>query len=92
MKPEVMKPEVREPEKEYWLDNPRNVTKIIYAVYLVCALLASADLLYDKEDIHFEFEKVFGFFGFFGFLACVALVLSAKLMRLVVRREEDYYD
>ena len=80
------------PDREYWLDNPRNVTKIVYAVYLVCALLAGADLLYRKEHVHFEFEKLFGFFGFFGFLACVALVLAAKLMRLAVRREEDYYD
>ena len=77
--------------KKYWLDDSRNVNKIVYSLYIVCALLVLADLLYDKHA-HFDFENWFGFSGFFGFVACVALVLTAKLLRVVLKREEDYYD
>jgi hypothetical protein len=86
------------PEDQNWLDNPRNVNKVVYALYAICALLVGADLFLHKH-IHFEyenhfynFENWFGFFGCFGFVACVGLVLAAKLLRVVVIREEDYYD
>ena len=84
------------PEQKRWLDEPRNVNRIVYALYVVCALLVMVDLLvsshiYDKHG-DFDFELWFGFFGFFGFVACVGLVLAAKLLRIVLRREEDYYD
>ncbi len=85
-------------ENKYWLDDPRNVNKIVYALYAICALLVGADLVYHKH-IHFtyeneayNFEDWFGFFGFFGFVACVGLVLAARLLRIVLKREEDYYD
>ena len=44
------------------------------------------------KETHFVFEKWFGFFGFFSFVACLTLVLVARLVRHVLRREEDYYD
>jgi hypothetical protein len=79
-------------ERKYWLDDPRNVKKIVYALFAVCALLVGADLLLDHEHSHFPFESRFGFYGWFGFIACVALVLAAKVMRKLLMREEDYYD
>jgi len=30
-------------DRKYWLDNPRNVTRICWALYVVCALLFLAD-------------------------------------------------
>ena len=82
---------IMDSEKKYWLDDPRNVNKIVYTLYAVCALLIVCDLLYHKH-VHFDFEHWFGFFGFFGFVVCVALVLAARLLRVVLKREEDYYD
>jgi len=78
-------------EKKYWLDQPRNVDHLVYGLVLTCGLLLLADFFYHKE-IHFAFEGWFGFFGWFGFVFCVALVLLAKQMRRVVKRDEDYYD
>ncbi len=78
-------------EKTYWLDRPANVNKVVYALYAVCAMLVLADLLYHKH-VHFDFEKWFGFFGFFGFVACVGLVLAAKVLGVLLKRDEDYYD
>ena len=82
----------RTPEdKRYWLDDPRNVDKIFWTLCLVCLLLFGADALYTKK-VHFPFEGWFGFFGIFGFVACVGLVLAAKELRKILKRDEDYYD
>ena len=78
-------------ERPRWLDDPRNVNKIVYTLYTICGLLFVADLLYRKHP-HFDFDGWFGFFGIFGFIACVGLVLAAKQMRKVLMREQDYYD
>jgi hypothetical protein len=87
-----------DPEKKYWLDDPRNVNKIVYGVYAVCALLGLADFVYHKHT-HFDvdelvdvFEKLPGFYGFFGLLAFTGLVFSAKALRIILKRREDYYD
>lgn len=81
----------REGERRYWLDDPKNVDKIVYTLYTVCALLLLADLFYDRHA-HFEFENLIGFYGLFGFIGSVTLVMLAKQLRKVVMRPEDYYD
>ena len=80
-----------DPEKKYWLDDPRNVNKLVYGVYAVCALLGLVDFVYHKHT-HFDFEKLPGFYGFFGLLAFTGLVFSAKALRIILKRREDYYD
>ena len=78
-------------DRKYWLDEPGNVKKIIWALFAVCAALFLADAFYHKHS-HFEAENFFGFYAIFGFVVCVALVLAAKGMRLFLMRSEDYYD
>jgi phosphatidylserine synthase len=78
-------------DRKYWLDEPGNVKKIIWALLAVCAALFLADTFYHKHS-HFEAENFFGFYAIFGFVVCVALVLAAKGMRVFLMRSEDYYD
>lgn len=78
-------------EQVRWLDQPENVRKIHYAIWVVCVLLLVIELLIDKH-VEAAVEHWFGFHGFFSLLACVALVLGAKLLRRVTSRTEDYYD
>ena len=77
-------------EKVYWLDQPRNIDRLVHGLVVICALLVIADIFYHKHT-HFAFEGWFGFFAWFGFVGCVGLVLLAKGMRRVVKRDEDYY-
>jgi hypothetical protein len=77
--------------KSYWLDDPRNVDRLVWGLYATCALLFVIDWLVHKHG-PFAIEHVFGFYGLYGFIACVALVLAAKAMRVVLIRPEDYYD
>ena len=78
-------------EKKYWLDDPRNVTKVFYTLFGVCVLLVVADLFYDKH-VHFPWEGRLGFYAFYGFVAAFSLVLIAKQLRKILMRGEDYYD
>ena len=84
-------PESARGERKYWLDDPGNVRKIYGGLWIVCGLLVSADFFYDKHT-EFPIEHFVGFFGFYGFVSCVLLVLSAKQLRKIVGRGEDYYD
>ena len=43
-------------ETKYWLDHPRNVSRIVYTLYAVCTLLVLVDLL-SAKDGHFGFER-----------------------------------
>lgn len=82
-----MKPD----DKKRSLDDPKNVTLMYRALIAVCILLVLADLFYDKH-VHYGFESWFGIYGAYGFVSCVGLVLVAKELRRVLKRDEDYYD
>ncbi len=83
--------EQRHDDDRRWLDEPRNVDRVVYGLYAVCALMLVADLFYDKHP-HFAFEAWFGFYAWYGFVACVVLVLTAKGLRRLLMRDEHYYD
>lgn len=78
-------------ERPRWLDDKRNVTKVYRSVWVLCGLLLLVEPLVHKHG-DFSFEDWFGFHGLYGFVACVALVLAAKALRVVLHRPEDYYD
>ncbi len=78
-------------EKTYWLDDKRNVDKVWWTLIALCVLVFAGDFLYEKHP-EFEIEYLFGFYGLYGFIACVFLVLTAKVLRRILKRPEDYYD
>lgn len=78
-------------EKAYWLDDRRNVDKVVYTLYGICALLMASDVFISRHG-EFEIEHLFGFYGFYGFFGSVGLVLTAKQLRRILMRPEDYYD
>ena len=88
----VMAETPRDPaERRYWLDDPRNVTKIVWTLVAICTGLFFADAFYPKHG-YFAIEHVFGFYAIFGFVVCVGLVLAAKWMRTILMRPEEYYE
>lgn len=78
-------------EKRGWFDGRHTVDNIYRALWLICALLFVADLLYDKHAT-FEIEALFGFYGWFAVVSGLLLVFGARLLRKVLMRPEDYYD
>lgn len=77
--------------KKHLFDDPKNVKRVIHALYVVCGVSLLLDLVVHRHVDH-PWERLFGFYCLYGFAACVILVLIAKEMRKVLMRSEDYYD
>jgi hypothetical protein len=80
-----------ESKPRHWLDSSRNVTRLYRGLWIVCGLLVAVDLVVHRHE-EFGFAALFGFHAWYGFLACVVLVLTAKRLRRVLMRDEDYYE
>lgn len=78
-------------DRKYWLDDPANVTRLYLGVWFVGLLLVALDFVLHRHD-DLAFAETWGFYAFYGFVACVSLVLTAKGLRRLVKRPEDYYD
>jgi hypothetical protein len=80
------------PQKELTcLDSAKNRRKVVRYFYVCLILLLIVDFFIPKHG-HFSWETAPAFYAVYGFVACVSLIFVAKLLRLLVRRKEDYYD
>jgi hypothetical protein len=77
--------------KRYFLDKPANVTALWRVFVAVCAALLLVDLLYHRHVAH-PWESLLGFYGLFGFIGIVLLIMTAKQLRRLLARKENYYD
>ena len=80
------------PKKELnFLDSPENRKKVRLYFYISLCILLIVDFFIHKHG-HFPWESAPVFYAVYGFVACVSLIFVAKLLRLIVKRKEDYYD
>ncbi len=75
-----------------WFERPGNINLMIGMLVLACVLLVVAEFFYENPHPHFPIESSFAFQAWFGFVAFASVVFLGRLLRLIVRREEDYYD
>jgi len=74
----------------HWLTRPATIRKLWWGFSIVLALTVAAQLfIYVKG--YFGVDGWFGFGAVFGFLSCLAMVLVAKGLGFVLKRNEDYY-
>jgi hypothetical protein len=78
-------------DKQYFLDKPRNVKRLIQGFYGCCVVLFVLDFVIHRHSSH-SWENLWGFYALYGFGSCVVLVLLAKQMRKFLMRHENYYD
>ena len=72
-------------------DKPENVKKFLGFFYAVLVLLLIIDLFIHKHSA-FAWDGAPAFFAVYGFISCVLLIFIAKLLRICIKRDEDYYD
>lgn len=72
-------------------DKPRNVKILLGVFYAVLVLLLVADPFIHKHA-EFPWADAPGFFAAYGFVACVLVIGIAKLFRVFLKQNEDYYD
>ncbi|MGB5492416.1 MAG: hypothetical protein WBM76_16440 [Woeseiaceae bacterium] len=77
-------------ENTHWLTRPATIRKLWWGFSVVLALTVAAQFfIYVKG--YFGVDGWFGFGAVFGFLSCLAMVLVAKALGVVLKRNEDYY-
>lgn len=63
---------------------------LLIAFSILCASALALEAFLERHtDI--EGEEIFAFYPLYGFVSIVVLVLLAKILRRIARREEDYY-
>ena len=77
-------------EPDHWLVSPATI-RLIWRISI--AVLAATVLLQLVIGIkgYFGFDGWLGFGAVFGFLSCVIMVLVAKALGVVLKRDENYY-
>jgi hypothetical protein len=87
--------------QHYWLDEPKNIKKVIRGFYVVCAVVFLGDVAHQMlshrhqqgPDSLAGLEAIPGFYAVYGLVACSILVILAKyFLRPAVMRDEAYYD
>jgi hypothetical protein len=77
--------------KPHWLTRPGTIRGLWWIGGGVLVLVTLAGKAVDIRP-HFGIDGTFGFYGWYGFVTCVAMVLAAKALGVVLKRPEPYYD
>jgi hypothetical protein len=77
-------------EDDAWLARPSTIRLLWRVFAVVLAASVAAQLLF-KVKGYFAVDGWLGFGAVFGFLSCVAMVLFAKAMGWILKRDETYY-
>lgn len=86
-----MKQQGRERVWAVWLYRPHNWRKLWWGFGIVLALTVLAQIAVHVHA-HFGFDGWPGFNAVYGFGSCALMVIAAKLIGVVLKRPEDYYD
>ncbi|MBU1172008.1 MAG: hypothetical protein KKD44_20830 [Proteobacteria bacterium] len=74
-----------------FFDRPKNVKGFLLVFYLSLVALLIYDFFVHKHD-HIHMGNAPEFYAVYGFVSCVALIFIAKVLRLAIKRNEDYYE
>ena len=74
----------------HWLVRPATIRKLWWGGCAVLALTVMAQFVWPVKD-YFGIDGWPAFGAIFGFVSCVAMVLVAKGLGLVLKRQESYY-
>lgn len=79
-------------KKEFdFFDKPESKRMLWIMLYLVCGLTVIPDF-FTFRHAYFGIDASFGFYAILGFLSCAVLILFSKLVGLVLKVKENYYD
>ena len=73
-----------------WLARPDSIRLLWRIFWGVLALTVLAQV-YIKVKGYFDIDGWLGFGAIYGFLCCLARVLAAKALGVVLKRDENYY-
>ncbi|MBT3905053.1 MAG: hypothetical protein HOB79_18545 [Rhodospirillaceae bacterium] len=78
-------------KEKHWLVRPKTIRGLWIVGLLVLAALAMADK-YMHGHPSFGIDGTFGFYSWYGLVVCAAMVVFAKLLGFLLKRQDTYYD
>ena len=78
------------PDSDHWLVRPETIALLWKVLIVVLALTVLAQLFIPVKG-YFVVDGWFGFVAAFGFISCLIMVLVAKGLGYVLKRDDDYY-
>ena len=78
-------------EPVHWLVRPRTITRLWIGFAVVLAALVLGDFVIHPHP-GFGIDGTFGFHAWYGLGACVAMVLFAKGIGVLLKRRDTYYE
>lgn len=76
--------------QDAWLARPSTI-RLLWWLFVAVLLLSVAAQFVFKVKGYFGVDGWLGFGAVFGFLACLAMVLCAKVLGWLLKRDESYY-
>ena len=73
-----------------WADDPASVQRLILGLAGLCGLLFVVDLFIHRHT-EVPGEGFPGYYAIVGFIAFTLIVLGAKQLRVLIRRDESFY-
>ena len=78
-------------EPMHWLVRPRTIVGLWIGFGVVLAVLVLGDFVIHAHP-GFGIDGTFGFYAWYGLGACVAMVLFAKGLGVLLKRRDTYYE
>ncbi|MFK7996664.1 MAG: hypothetical protein AB8B87_21185 [Granulosicoccus sp.] len=73
-----------------WVDTSSGLNRLIIGLIVLCVFLFAMDFVWHRH-VKVPGEEFYGFHAIAGFVSFTVIVLGAKLLRVVIRRDESYY-
>jgi hypothetical protein len=65
---------------------------MLWRIFIAVLVLSVAAQFFFEAHPHFAPEELFAWNALYGFLACAVLILVAKALGLLIKRDDRYYD
>jgi hypothetical protein len=76
---------------DHWLTRPSTI-KLLWIVFVFVLALTVIAGVWLTEEPHFEIELLFAFNAAYGFVVCAAMILVAKVLGVLLKRRDTYYE
>jgi len=77
-------------QQDAWLARPESV-RLMWKLFAAVLVLTVVAQFFIKVKGYFGVDGWLGFAAIFGFVCCLLMVLVAKALGLVLKRDQDYY-
>lgn len=83
-------------EQKHWVYREENRKKL-WVIQIALLVLVMLPEFFVHHHAHFEDADIhvdasWGFYAWYGFATCAAMVVAAKVLGMVLKRKDTYYD